>query len=175
MFLELVADHHTLKQALPLGGEPGAATEHADVLQVRRVVRAASIRKFVNNKSDLVYLPTMFDALQELLPGLPAHEDALAAARAAFATFEARNAVIYHYGNEPGRNAHDIVDDLLNGRMLHSDYAKYQWSRVHTMAGTSKRALADWLRGAEDLVRITEASLLQWIDDGSLPAPVPAS
>lgn len=84
MFLYLVDDHYALRRALPQGDTP--EFPHADDAGVytARIARAASVRKFISNKGDHVYLPTVFKALERLLPASEKHVDTLAKARVAF-------------------------------------------------------------------------------------------
>lgn len=169
MFLDLVADHEYLMEALPAPAEvqlplPMGGDPH----YVPRIVRAASIRKFVEAPQDQVYLTKVFDSLESLLEMDARQELALKSARDGLANFPNRTVATFHYGDEPPRTAHDVVDDLLNGRFVHADFTKYQWSNVHRRFGPSAESLLTWLAAAERMVLRTKLSIEEWRDEGAL-------
>lgn len=168
MFLDLVADHKALMEALPAAPEVRYPQPPEDPLYIARIVRAASIRKFVELTREPVYLPTIFKKLESLLPNTPTYATPLDEARTAFTDFQTKSAVKFGYGDDPHRTVHDVVDDLLNGRFAHADYTKYLYSNVHRRLGPAAPGLMHWLAGAERLVLKTAMSVDEWATDGSL-------
>ena len=169
MFLDLVADHEALMDHLPV--KPGVTLPLASTLDgdyVARIVRAASIRKFVMLKRDQMYLSRIFEALEAVVPQSAERDDALSKARVAFESLGSGEDVQFHYGDEPPRTVGDVVDDLLNGRFAHSDFTKYQYSNVHRRLGPAVQSLLFWLHAAETVVLKTKASIVEWQRDGTI-------
>ncbi|MFD6094590.1 hypothetical protein ACFWGN_20960 [Oerskovia sp. NPDC060338] len=169
MFMDLVNDHQVLMDALP--AESVSVTYPArgtDPHYIARIVRSASIRKFVDLPTDQVYLTKIFEALDELLPPNPDIQLALLNARTTFERFQKSSWASFKYGSEPARNVHDVVDDLLYGRFAHSDYTKYLYSNVHRRFGTAEQSLMSWLHDSETLVLMTRLSIQEWTEDGTL-------
>jgi len=172
MFVSLATEHSEFAALLSTSntvtmGASGAAAERGDYL--RRQLRAASVRKFVLTKTDHVYLPKVFDSavscvsegaprMARYIEGLRKHHD------------DIQDDSIFEYSigyNEPVTDS-DMIDDLVNGRVLHADYGKWWRTEQRKTSGMESVSLLFWISSAEQIIADTRDVIVQGAEKGYL-------
>ncbi|MFW2513877.1 hypothetical protein ACNI3K_08885 [Demequina sp. SO4-13] len=162
LFLESVAEYRELAEAFPLPATeetiPAPAHDHAR--KWARVVRAASLRKFVLGEGDNVYLPRVVGAAHRLakshivLPRQDQMRDSLSTGLA-----------MRYYGLE--RSPDDVLDDFLNGTLLHTDYGRR--ARQTGVKGFEiESSLHEWTSAAEQVLTTIHRMVAQAVVEGRL-------
>lgn len=170
LFLALVEDYRELAETLPADRSMRIGGKRDPQDHWHRLLRAFALRKFTA-RDDPVYLPTVADSLQAVLPpdqhgdgdfksGMTALLEELEAGQIAFGVNQER--------------AKKIVFDTLYGRYLHGDYDKWQRSMTR-IDYFQEHALWEWLTNVEDFVFKLAKELHQLREDRVLPRPETAT
>lgn len=151
LFIDLVAEYFALAGAMPVGDEDAFIFDEENAPDYwHRIVRVMALRKFMMLKNDHVYVGRVLQALRRSLsaetPG-----DVTVDLRERF------KAVALSMRLDDGTGAPvtfpQVLDDLINGSLLHSDPDR--WERVRARGHGSAHSLPLWMftKDSERLLR----------------------
>lgn len=159
-FLELCDEFPEPAEGLVLGS---TETQRKPSDHWHRVLRLASIRKFVITKNENVYIPTVLDSCIALIP----REQAAYAehGKTLLRDLQARSILNVNFGIAE-RTIPELVEDYLNGVVLHSDAEK--WHRHQVEKSAIEVVLYFWINEMERYVRQAYLTVRTWVDEGHL-------
>jgi len=167
LFFESVAEHWELAAEFPTEGPPIHPPESivGQPYKWTRMVRAASLRKFIIGKTDSVYIPTVVGAALRIneklvpMPTVKVIEERLKAL------------TVPYLGHE--HTPDEVLTDFLYGTLLHADYGRRE--RYKGFSGFEVEvALHHWVRAAESQVRWFERVLGRAVWEGRLEGVDPS-
>ena len=172
MFVSLAGEHAEFATLLSTSltvsmTEPEVIKERGD--HRRRQLRAASARKFVLMKTDQVYLPKVFDSAASCVVGEATRmSDHIEGLRSRLKGLQEQSIFEYAIGYHDPVTDIDVVDDVVNGRILHADYTKWWRTEQRQTSGIEGVSLLFWMTAAEEIVSATRGMIVTGIEKGAI-------
>jgi hypothetical protein len=172
LFISLAGDHEELIEALPTSptaviSRPVTQTSRTE--HWRRLLRTASARKFIVQKSDEVYLAKVFDSAEACMAdSVTDRMRRLQPLRDLLQEVSTGSIGEYFLGDEEPATEPDIMADVLYGRVLHGDYHRWIRSERRQSTGWEVSTAFFWLNEAEGLIAATRKVVLDGIELGHI-------
>ena len=172
MFVSLATEHAELAKAVETTNrstmrEPETADERND--HTRRQLRAASARKFILDNNDNTHLRKVFASADACISGTaPRMAGYIQGLREELTRLRTDAPIEYLLeGGDPIDDL-DIINDLVYGRLLHGDYAKWWRSEQRKRTGWEVGSLMFWLSDAEGLIGVARDMVVEGVTRGYL-------
>lgn len=166
IFLDLADYYFELTDAFPVTSSVimGADRSPEQIQdQWNRIFRLAAIRKFFLNTRDNVYIPKVLDSCRQLLTPSewPVVETGVTSFNAVLSS-----SIFRVKFSEDGldRGIPELVEDFLNGKLLHGDAAK--WKRHQLEKSALEPVLNVRLVEFEHYLMTAKKSIEMWIEKG---------
>ena len=172
MFISLATDHESLAEALPITdtvtmAEPVTTADRID--HMRRQLRAASTRKFIFDLRDHVHLEKVFASAEACVSGTtPPMNDYIQMLRERLVRVRTQSDVEYVLDGHDSVDDQNIIEDLVYGRLLHGDYAKWWRTEQRKRTGWEVSSLMFWLSDAESLIASARDMVVDGVNGGHL-------